>query len=202
MNLVERVKNILLQPKEEWLKIAGETTDVKSLYIDYILILAAIPAIAGFIGNSLIGKSIPFLGTYRTPFLAGIAQMVVTYVMSLVMVYILALIIDALAPTFKGEKNMIQALKVAAYSSTASWIAGIFAAIPYLGILAILGLYGIYLLYTGLPRLMKSPEDKAIGYTVVVIICAIVLSVIVGIVAGLFMVTPSIGDMHNFVRPQ
>ncbi len=106
------------------------------------------------------------------------------YVLTLVGVYVLALIIDALAPTFNGQKNQIQALKVAAYSSTASWVAGVFALVPGLRILTILGLYSLYLLYTGLPVLMKAPQDKAMGYTAVVIVAAIVLFMLVGIVAG------------------
>jgi hypothetical protein len=102
-------------------------------------------------------------------------------------VYVLALIIDALAPNFGGVSNQVQALKVAAYSSTASWVAGIFGLIPPLSWLGVLGLYSLYLLYLGLPILMKSPPDKAAGYTGVVIIAAIVLFLVIGLVAGTFM---------------
>ncbi|HEV8613124.1 MAG TPA: YIP1 family protein, partial [Gemmatimonadales bacterium] len=97
---------------------------------------------------------------------------------------VLALIIDALAPSFGGQKNPIQALKVAVYSSTAAWLAGIFAIIPSLGVLGILGLYSLYLLYLGLPILMKAPQDKAIGYTLVVVIVGIVIFVVIGVVAS------------------
>ncbi len=55
MNLVDRAKNILLQPKQEWAVIEAETTDTKTLYTSYAMILAAIPAVAGFIGMSIIG---------------------------------------------------------------------------------------------------------------------------------------------------
>jgi len=99
-------------------------------------------------------------------------------------VYVFALIIDALAPSFGGEKNFLQAFKVAAFAPTASWLAGIFSILPALSILGILGLYSLYLLYVGLPRLMKTPPEKAMVYTVVVIIAGIVLSVVVGMVAA------------------
>jgi hypothetical protein len=112
---------------------------------------------------------------------------VVTYLLTLGGVFVLALIIDALAPSFGGTQNQVQALKVSAYSSTASWVAGIFGLVPALGILGILGLYSLYLLYLGLPVLMKAPAEKAMGYTVVVIIAAIVLFLVVGLVAGSFM---------------
>jgi Yip1 domain len=190
MNLVERIKNILLQPKQEWPVIAGEATNVSDLYRNYIVILAAIPAIAGFIGFSLIGMSLPGVGAFRVPIGSGIAHMIVSFVLGLVGVYILALIIDALAPNFGGEKNLMQALKVAAYSSTASWLAGIFAILPLLGILGILGLYSLYLLYTGLPVLMKAPQEKALAYTAVVVICAIVLFVVIGAISNLFISYP------------
>ena len=181
MDLVSRVKGILLNPKNEWATIDTEPATVGGLYSGYIIPLAAIPAIAGFIGTSIIGYN--FMGVSgKTPMGTGLTHAVVGFVMSLISVYVMALIIDALAPNFGGQKSQIQALKVAAYSSTASWIAGIAMILPTLGILAIVGLYSLYLLYVGLPVLMKAPAEKAMGYTVVVIIASIVLYVVVGAV--------------------
>lgn len=189
MNLVDRAKNILLTPKTEWSAIDAETHTVQGLYTGYVMILAAIPPIAAFIGTSLVG--VGFLGTvYRVPIGSGVAQLILTYALSLAMVYVVALVIDALAPNFGGQKNFMQAFKVAAFAPTASWIAGILAIVPILGILGILGgLYSLYLLYLGLPRLMKAPEDKAIPYTVVVIIVVIVLFIVVAALSSL--VVPS-----------
>jgi hypothetical protein len=181
MDLVARVKGILLSPKSEWEVIDTESTTTSALYTGYIIPLAAIPAIAGFIGLSVIGYSL--LGSpYKQPMAAGLERAVVQFVLALAGTFVLALIIDALAPTFGGQKNQIQALKVAAYSSTASWVAGIFMILPMLSILGILGLYSLYLLFLGLPTVMKAPQEKAMGYTVVVIVCAIVLYVVIGAV--------------------
>jgi hypothetical protein len=194
MNLVERAKKLLLQPKEEWAAIAAETHSVQDLYTKYVMILAAIPAVAAFIGFSFIGVS-GFGASYRTPIGAGLAQMVLQYLLSLASVYVMALIIDALAPTFGDEKNFNQAMKVAAFFPTASWIAGVFYLIPALGILAILGaLYSLYLLYLGLPLLMKAPDEKSVPYTVVVIIVAIIVMVVIGTVSSL--VVP--GNLRGF----
>jgi hypothetical protein len=187
MALPERVKRILLTPKEEWQVIDSEPATLASLYTGYIIPLAAIGPVAQAIGYSAFGVSVPFMGTYRTPIGSAITGAVVTFALTLVGVYVLALVIDALAPTFNGTRNQIQALKVAAYSSTASWLAGIFALVPGLRVLGILGLYSLYLLYLGLPVLMKSPAEKALGYTVVVILAAIVLFMLVGLVAGRFV---------------
>lgn len=189
MNLVERAKGLVMKPREEWGKIAAETHSVQGLYTQYVMILAAIPAVAAFIGFSFIGVS-GFGYSYRVPIATGLAQMVLQYLLSLGGVYVMALIIDALAPSFGGEKSFAQAFKVAAFFPTASWLAGVFYLIPALGILAIVGgLYSLYLLYLGLPLLMRSPEDKAVPYTVVVIIAAIVVMVVIGVLSSL--VVPS-----------
>lgn len=190
MNLVERAKKIILQPKQEWRVIEAEPHTVQGLYTQYVMILAAIPAVAAFIGFSVIG--IGGLGaSYRMPMAAGVAHMIVSYVLTLGMVYVLALIIDGLAPSFGGQKNFMQAFKVAAFAPTASWLAGIFYLIPVLGVLAIIGgLYSLYLLFTGLTPLMKAPEEKSVLYTVVIIIAAIVLSVVVGAISAMVLPGP------------
>lgn len=183
MNLVARVKAILLSPKTEWAVIDGEPATVTSLYTGYIIPLAAIPAIAGFIGMSIFGFGI-FGSTIRVPIMTGLTSAVVQFVGALAGVYLLGLIADALAPNFGGQKNPIQAFKVAAYASTASWVSGIFLMVPGLRMLGILGVYSLYLLFLGLPVLMKAPEDKAVGYTTVVIVAAVVLFVVVGSISS------------------
>lgn len=181
--LIERVKGIVLSPKTEWEKIAAEPADVKSLFTGYAMILASIPAVCGLIGSTVIGVSLPIVGTLRTPIAAALVQLVLTYVLGLVVIYVVALIVDALAPTFDGQKNSVQALKLVVYSSTPVWLAGVFALVPLLSVLGILAaLYGLYLLYIGLAPLMKNPQDKSIGYTALIIVCYIVLAIIVGVV--------------------
>jgi hypothetical protein len=191
MNLIQRVTDILLKPKDTWRTIAQEQSDVASIYSGYLVFLAAIPAIAGFIGFSLVGMNVMGM-SIRMPMGMGLANMVVSYVLSLVMVFVLALIVDALAPSFGGSKNQVNALKVVAYSFTAAFVGGIFSLLPSLAILGVLAsLYSIYLLYTGLPVVMKCPEDKSLGYTAVVVVCGIVAAVIVGAVSALFMPNPA-----------
>jgi hypothetical protein len=181
MSIVERAKNICLTPKTEWPIIAAEASSTSALITEYVAPLAAIGAVAGLIGGSLVGVSLPFVGTYRVPIAAGLGLAIFTFVMAIVGIFVLSFIINALAPTFKGEQNSAQALKVAVYSYTPAWVAGVLQILPTLGIIAALAaLYGLYLLYLGLPRLMKCPEDKAAGYTIVVLISAVVLFIIVG----------------------
>lgn len=192
MNLVQRVKNILLQPKQEWQVIDGEATSVTDLYKSYIVPLAAIGPLASIIGMAVVGLSMPFVGTYRVPLGMAASHAVVSYILTLLSVFLLAVVINALVPTFGGRKEQNQALKVAAYASTPSWLAGIFMLLPALGFLGLLAsLYGLYLLYLGLPVLMKTPPDKALGYTVVVVIVAIVTFMIFGAISSALITYPT-----------
>jgi hypothetical protein len=195
MAIVDRIKNICLAPKTEWPVIAEETTSAGSLITGYVAPLAAIGAVAGFIGGSIVGTSLPFIGTYRVPLVTGFVIAVFTFVMAIVGVFLLSIIINALAPNFGGAKNSMQAMKVAVYSYTPAWVAGALHILPPLGILAVLAaFYGLYLLYLGLPRLMKCPPDKAASYTIVVVVCAIVMTLVIGAVGGLIAGAGTLGS--------
>ncbi|MDP3853276.1 Yip1 family protein [Phenylobacterium sp.] len=184
--LVERVKAILLQPTATWEVIDGEPATIGGLYKGYIIPLALIPAVAGLLGAIVFGYGM-FGVSYKPPILWAVSGAVVGFCATLIGVYVLALIIDGLAPSFGGTKNQIQAFKVATYAGTASWVAGVFQVFPPLSILGLLGLYSLFLLYKGLPKLMKAPEEKATTYTVVVVIAAIVLAIIAGAIVSPIM---------------
>ena len=190
MNLVERVKAILLTPKTEWPVIATEPGDVAYLFKNYVAILAAIPVIAGFIGGSLIGYSVPGVGTIRVSVFAGLLGAVIGYLLAFVVTYVVALIADALAPRFGGQQNFANALKLTVYSYTPGWLAGIFAIIPSLAFLGILGLYALYLFWLGAPVLMGVPSDRATGYTATVVVCGIVLGIIVAVIQAALIGIP------------
>jgi Yip1 domain. len=186
MNLTERVKGILLFPNQEWQTIAGETTTISELYKTYVIILAAIGPVASIIGMSFVG-----IHGFRFSLASSLTSGVVSYILTLVGVYVLALVIDALAPTFSGQKNITQAFKVAAYSYTPGWVLGVLLIIPAFSPLMILGLYGLYLLFLGLPVLMKSPQEKSLGYTVAVVVAAIVIFIVINYIARAFLPYPT-----------
>ena len=192
MALIDRVQSVLLKPKQTWPAIAAEGGDVASIYTGYVMILAAIPAVAGFIGLTLVGVGGMGGVSYRLPILSGLVQMIVSYLLTLAMVFVLALIVNGLAPTFGGTKDSVRALKLVAYGATASFLGGIFNLIPVLAMLGVLAsLYSIYLIYTGIAVMMRCPPDKAGAYTAVVIVCGIVASIVIIGVAAL--VTPGRG---------
>ncbi|WP_313002998.1 YIP1 family protein [Brevundimonas sp.] len=182
--LVARVQNILMRPRLEWPVIEAEYATTRSLFARYAMLLAAIGPVAGLIGGQLFPISI-FGSVMRTPMVGGLLGAIITWGLSLLSVFVLGLIIDALAPSFNGTKDKVQAMKVAVYSMTAAWVASIFNLFPALAWLGgLLGLYGFYLLYLGLPVLMKTSPDKALGYTIVVVVAAIVLWMVVSAIAA------------------
>jgi hypothetical protein len=185
-SLVTRVQNILMTPKTEWPVIAAEPETTAGLFTKYILIVSALSPIAMVLKSTLIGTTIPFVGTFRMGLGASVSIAVASYVLGLISVFLFALIINALAPTFSSQKDSVQALKSAAYAMTAAWVGGVAQIIPWIGWLIglALGVYGIYLLYLGLPHTMKTPAEKAGGYTAVTVIAAIILSWICWAIVG------------------
>ena len=197
MDLVARVQAIALKPKEEWAKIKTETTTVQELFTSCAMILAAIPAVAQFIGFGLIGRRYPFVGMVRMGLGTSLVRAIFSYVFSLVTVYVFALIIKALAPTFSSAPNQLNAMKLAVYSMIPAWVAGVLYIVPFLEWLVILAsLYGLYVLYLGFAApMMDTPKEKVMGYLVVSILVVIVLSVVVALILG------AIFTMGGVIRP-
>ena len=196
MDIVARAKAITLNPAATWPVIDVEQHDPKSLFIPYMLILAAIPAVASFIGMSVVGMG-GFGFNFRLPIGSGLAMMVITYLMSLVMTFGMGWLISALAPTFGGQSNLVQGLKVAVFGGTPMMLAGVFNIIPALSIIGLLAaLYSLYVMYLGLPQLMKNPKEKTVFYMVVVVIASIIAGVVLSMVSRAF--TPSMGGMGHY----
>ena len=181
MRLGDRVKQILVSPATEWPVIRAEPMDMRQVFRQVVLPLAAIPAVAGFIGGSLVGMSV-FGVHYRVGLVPGIMSALVGFGLSLVSVYVLAMIVDALAPTFGSRRGTVPAYKLAAYAHIPSWLAGVFLLLPGLRVFTLLGLYGFYLFYIGLPPIMGTPEDKRLSYTLAVLVISIVVMVVAGLV--------------------
>ena len=175
-SLVSRIKGISLEPKIEWPKIAAEPATVSSVYLNYVVPLAGFAVLCGFVRN-LLGVTV--LGiTYRASYMESVTSAVWQLAAQLVGVFLLALIMESLAPYFDGQKDRIAALKLAAYSATAAWLSNVFLLIPWLGILTLLSLYTVYLIRTGAPVLLKVPENKAIVFTASLIGIGIVASLV------------------------
>jgi hypothetical protein len=198
MDIINRVKNILITPKQEWVTIEAERTPSTQLLTSYLLLLALIPAVGQFIGLGLIGKT-TILGLKTIGISFGLKSAITSYITMVGGAYLLAFIIHLLSTSFGSEKNFDQAFALAVYSLTPSYIAGVFYIIPVLGILASLaGLYGLYILYLGLQPMMKTPADKTVVYFILILVCMIVVGLILGmiltaIMAALFLSGVALG---------
>ncbi|MEZ5662041.1 MAG: Yip1 family protein [Burkholderiaceae bacterium] len=199
--LVERVKAMLLRPRETWPEVAAEAHDVVTIYRDYLVYLAGVSALASFVGLSLVGFG--GMGFHvRVPWLSGLAYMVVGFVLTLAMVYVAARVADALAPRFNGQKDFASAFRLVAYGATAALLGGVFQILPVLSILGLLAaLYSIFLLYTGVPVMLKVPEDKAIPFTAVLVVCVLVLGWLVSLVSAGMTGVGMGGPMHGASAP-
>ena len=170
-NIIQRAQAIITKPAPTWDTIAAETTTIKDLYLNYALILAAIPAVAGFLGKVL------FL---HPSFANAIEWSIAEYVMNLIGLGVLAMLIDFLAPKFQGQQNQINAFKLAIYSMTPVFVAGVLDIVPQLApLVALAGLYSFYVLYLGTGKLMKTPYDKSTVFTIVVVLASIVIMAVI-----------------------
>jgi hypothetical protein len=178
MDIVARAKSILLSPNTEWPVIAAEPTSVGALYTGYIMPLSAIPPLAILIGFSLL------FGRFGVGF--GLIGAIVSWALGLVGIYVAALVAQWLAPKFGGGGDFVPALKLVAYSHTASWVGGIFLLIPFLGIITFLmALYGLYLLYAGATPAAGVPKERAVTFTVALVVCVIVVFLVIGLIMRL-----------------
>lgn len=190
--LIARVKNMILTPKTEWPVVEREPTSISQLYISYVAPLALLAAVLAFIHVSLIGVHLPFGGTIRQPFSLGLTSLVMTLVGAFIGLLIVGFIINVLAPTFGGVRDMRQAVKTAAYAFTPAWIGAVFGLLPAFSTLLQLAadVYAVYVLYLGLPVMMRGRQEQAAGYTASVVVCTIILGFVLGaVMAGVGIAT-------------
>jgi Yip1 domain len=116
----------------------------------------------------------------RAPIIDGLLGTVFGYVMTCATVLALGLLIDLCAPIFDGRRNFDSAFKLAVYSYTPVWLAGVFMLAPGLHFIGLVGFYGAYLLWIGLPQLMKVPAAKVPAFAAVIVAAACALTFVIG----------------------
>ena len=181
MALVDRLKGILLDPRNEWPKIAAEPATPQSIYTGWVMIFAAIGPLALLVTTGA----------------GGVKFAIGTYIMALIITFILALLIDVLAPSFGGTKDFIAALKLSAYSYTIAWLAGIFNLLGMLGAVVALvaAIYAWYTFFLGAPVLKKCTPEKAVAFTIVVVLCGIGLGLVFSLALGVLGFIPKMGSL-------
>lgn len=187
--LLSRLRGLLLAPRATWTAITAEQATLPSLYRDWIAWLAAITPVSMFIGLAIFGLPVPFMGTVRVAAGALLMQMVVSYVLTLAVVYLVALVAAGVSPHFGGRKDNVQALKLVAYAWAPVWVIGILHLIPALGaLIALVGLaalvYSVWLFWIGSQSVLAVPQERAVGFTAVVLTIGVVVGIAVGIVSA------------------
>ncbi len=183
--IFNRVKDIVLKPKETWNTISTEETSVAKLGREYLLILAAVPSLASFLGNWIIGIRIPFVGFYRLTFGESLINSIVIYILIVAEIWAVGKLISLLAKNFSSNRDDIRGFKVAVYIFTPYLASGVFNLIPYFSpLMLIAGLYGLYLLYIGLPVVMETPKEKSLPYFVVILTAIVLIFIIVSMISG------------------
>lgn len=193
MSIIDRTKNILLKPTQEWDVIANEPATISSLFTGYALPLALLPVasailVTGLGGISAAGIATPGndMGTMGLNEIIGMA--VIGYVISMILLLVMTLIINLVSPSFNGSSDKVQATKLMVYASTPTWVAALFSWIPFLGVLISFAAlaYVVYLIYLGIRPVLGVPQEKVAGFTVVIVLIYIVLLLVIsGILVGL-----------------
>src|SRR5262245_251471 len=166
--LVGRVVSILRSPRAEGAVIADEPATPMEIYTGYAAPLAAIGALALVVAQVAYGLQFPLIGVVKADVVTGLAAGLLMFAAALVNLFVLAWIIDGLAPRFGGQADPLQALKVAAYSYTPIWLAGLIYLVPALSVLwGVAAIYALYLAYIGLPVVMKCRPDRAASYALI-----------------------------------
>lgn len=183
MNLIERVKNMIVTPKTEWTAVDGESDTLAGVITKYVVPLAAVGAICTFIGYAFIGVDYGFFRMRGMEW--GIKMAVISIASSIVGVIITAFVVDALAPSFGSEKNINKSAQLVAYSYTPAFVGALLTIFPAISMIGgLFGLYGIYLMYLGLGPLKKTPEDKKVIYLVITIVVLIAVYFVIGLILG------------------
>ena len=181
MSTIDRAKNMITSPVKEWDVIATEQPNTGQIMTNYVLVLAGAAAVAAFIGYGFIGFNYGFIRIIGINW--GIYQALSVLIGAIAGVFICAFVIDALAPSFGSEKNMGRSVQLVAYAYTPAWIGGLLSIFPAIALIgALLGLYGLYLLYIGMPKIKKTPEDKHVGYFIVSLVTIIIVYFIIGLI--------------------
>lgn len=180
-----RVKNILMEPNHEWDVINREQMTVAQVYTRYLLAIAAVPALAHFVGEIVSIYSTLPIAQIPIGISKAVGMVALYYALWLGSVYVTAFLINQLAPTFRSTPNLANAVKLSGFAWVAVWATGILLVVPILRQLLVLALfYAIYILHLGLPKLMGTPHDKAIPFTIVIAIGMFLLFIITGAFCG------------------
>jgi hypothetical protein len=151
--------------------------------------MAAIGPVAATLGTIVSGGERTSLGgTYTMSVMDAVTSGVLEYALNLGGAYAFALLIEMLTTVLGGQRNRVQALKIAVYGSTPYWLGGALAVFPKLSLVgAAIGLYSVRLFAAGLPPVIKAPRDKNAAFTLLVSIAGALVVLLISATVRVFV---------------
>ena len=191
--IIRIVSSLAKDPKNAWGELQTEYGTTKSLYLNFILPLLTFAALCSFIKLSVIGISIPYIGVQRMAMTAGITNLVVQVLSQAAIFYVAAMVLTKLAPTFGGNTNELQVLRLLAFSGSIGWVASAAIIIPMIGwlIAFVAGIYGIYVFYQGVTAMTGVPETDRLKFTVIGALCVFVVAFVLMAVVHFIVPSPT-----------
>ncbi|MBW0148856.1 Yip1 family protein [Marinobacter arenosus] len=172
---------LLAHPDQEWEAIRNESETTTRLYLGHILLLALIPAAAGFYGTTQVGWQIGDGQITRLSSGSALQLSVLFYAAMLAGIFVLGKFIDFFAATYDAVERTARGVTLAAYTATPVFLLGVIAIYPNIWANMLAGLvaisYAVYLLYEGLPILMKIPEERGFMFASAVLTVGLVMFV-------------------------
>ncbi len=195
-------KDVLLNPKGCWEQLKARQETIADIYKNFLIPIMVVVTICSFIGKTFVGISVPFVGTWKAPFMSALGGSIVFFVLQLAGIYVAAMVLEYIAKKFDVTVSRVDAFKLMSYALVPSYLAGMLMIIPALGILGfILGIYALYVYYCGIPVMLGIPQDRQMSFFWISFIAFVVIGVVFSLVVGIFMPKPSI-DLSAIKIPQ
>jgi hypothetical protein len=196
--LLSHVWGLLSHPEEEWKDIRKEQCTVTRCYCSHVLILAAIPAIAGYIGTTLVGWQVTGREVHKLTPDSALQISILFYFTMLVGVFSIGALIHWMGKTYGSKQPLPQCIALAAYTATPLFLIGVMMLYPKLWLNMLIGLpalaYTVYLLYTGVPIMMGIPKERGFLFASAVLAVGLVMLVAV-LVASVILWGMGIGPV-------
>ncbi len=162
--MLSHLFGLLINPKEEWVKIRSEECSVGTCYFSYVLLLAAIPPVSGYIGTTTFGWEIGAREAVKLSSQSALTIAVAYYLVMLVGVFSMGFMIHWMGKTYGTEQPLARCISLAAFVATPMFLVGVFEVLPILWLNFIVGLpalaYTVYLLYSGVPVMMEIDSER------------------------------------------
>jgi hypothetical protein len=197
--ILSHVWGLLSHPEEEWKSIRKENCTIGKCYCSHVLLLAAIPPLAGYIGTTQVGWQVVSREVQKLTPESALWIAILSYLTILVAVFFIGKMIHWMGQTYGSKQTLPQCIALAAYTATPLFLSGIMLLYPLLWLNLLIGLpvlgYTVYLLYTGVPIVMGIPQERGFLFSTAVLAVGLVTLVAV-LVATVILWDIGIGPVY------